>query len=333
VSHAPDVDVVIALYRPGDWIDACLASIRAQRDVALRTILVDDDPSAPMAASLADTMADALAIPTSENRGFAAASNAGISAGDAPFVLCLNQDASLAPDYVVRLVTLMRAKPELGSASGKILRVRSPTGPADGTLDSAGLEMRPGRRAVDVGQGAVDDGRFDGEREVFGVSAAAALYRRSALDRVACEGAAFDDSFFMYKEDVDLAWRLRRAGYDARVDGEALAYHGRSASGPPPGRGVEGVLAVLSHELAKPKRIRRLSWRNQLLLIVKNEDPRSIGDALGHLVRAQVLHACVDLVLDPVGGLLNRLRLLPQLPGALARRDGRYELDLNRWLP
>jgi GT2 family glycosyltransferase len=332
VSHAPDVDVVIALHRPGAWIDACLASVRAQRDVALRTILVDDDPSTQMAGALADMMEDGVAIPTTKNRGFAAASNAGISAGSAPFVLCLNQDASLAPDYVQRLVTLMRSTPQLGSASGKILRVRSPSGPADGTLDSAGLEMRRGRRAVDVGQGAVDDGSYDGQREVFGVSAAAALYRRSALERVAAEGAAFDDSFFMYKEDVDLAWRLRRAGYDARVDGEALAYHGRSAAGPPPGRGLGGLLALLTHELAKPKRIRRLSWRNQMLLIVKNESPSSIGDALGQLVRAQLLHACVDLVLDPVGGLLNRLRLLPQLPGAIVRRDGRYDVDVSRWL-
>lgn len=333
MSGSPDVDVVIALHRPGAWIEACLASVRAQRDVALRTILVDDDPSEPMATSLAATMDDALALPTSENRGFAAASNAGISAGSAPLVLCLNQDASLAPDYVARLVTLMRSTPELGSASGKILRVRSPIGPADGTLDTAGLEMRSGRRAVDVGQGAVDDGSFDGEREVFGVSAAAALYRRSALERVASEGAVFDESFFMYKEDVDLAWRLRRAGYAARVDGEALAFHGRSAAGPPPGRGVGALIALLSHEWAKPKRIRRLSWRNQMALIVKNESPSSIGDALGQLVRAQVIHACVDLVLDPVGGLLNRLRVLPQLPGALARRDGRYGVDLGRWLP
>ena len=333
MSGQPDVDVVIALHRPGAWIEVCLASVRSQRDVALRTILVDDDPSAPMAASLAATMDDGLAIPAAENQGFAAASNAGISAGSAPLVLCLNQDASLAPDYVARLVTLMRSRPELGSVSGKILRVRSPNGPADGTLDSAGLEMRPGRRAVDLGQGVADDGSLDGEREVFGVSAAAALYRRSALEQGASEGAVFDESFFMYKEDVDLAWRLRRAGYDARVDGDALAYHGRSASGPPPRRGVRGVLAVLSHEWAKPKRIRRLSWRNQILLIAKNESPSSIGNALSQLVRAQVLHACVDLFLDPVGGLLNRLRLLPQLPGALARRDGRYAVDLNRWLP
>jgi GT2 family glycosyltransferase len=333
VSRSPDVDVVIALHRPGAWIDACLASLRSQRDVALRTILVDDDPAAPMASALAETMTDGLAIPTTQNRGFAAATNAGISAGDAPYVLCLNQDASLAPDYVVRLVTLMRSTPELGSASGKILRVRSPVGPADGTLDSAGLEMRPGRRAVDLGQGAVDDGRFDGEREVFGVSAAAALYRRSALERVACEGAVFDDSFFMYKEDVDLAWRLRRAGYEARVDGDALAYHGRSAAGPPPGRGIGGLLAILTHEWAKPKHIRRLSWRNQLLLIVKNESPGSIDEAFGQLVRAQVLHACADVILDPIGGVMNRIRVLPQLPGALARRDGRYGVDVDRWLP
>ncbi len=213
VSLTPDVDVVIALHRPGTWIDACLESVVSQRDVAVRTILVDDDPSSPLAASLAAAMPNGVAITTTRNRGFAAANNAGIAAGDAPFVLCLNQDARLAADYLARLVAVLESSPRVGSASGKILRVHSPTGRTDGIIDSAGLEMRAGRRAIDIGQGSRDDSQFDGQREVFGVSAAAAVYRRSALDAVSSDGQVFDESFFMYKEDVDLAWRLRRAGY------------------------------------------------------------------------------------------------------------------------
>ena len=100
--------------------------------------------------------------------------------------------------------------------------------------------MRAGRRAIDIGQGSRDDSRFDGQREVFGVSAAAALYRRSALDAVSSDGQAFDEAFFMYKEDVDLAWRLRRAGYAACVASEAVAYHGRTAAGRPPRDGMAG---------------------------------------------------------------------------------------------
>ena len=333
MSRSPDVDVVVALHRPGAWIGACLESVGSQRDVVVRTILVDDDPSSPLAASLAAAMPNAIAITTTRNRGFAAANNAGIAAGDAPFVLCLNQDARLAADYLARLVALLESSPWVGSASGKILRVHSPTGRTDGTIDSAGLEMRAGRRAIDIGQGSRDDSRFDGQREVFGVSAAAAVYRRSALDAVSDGSQIFDESFFMYKEDVDLAWRLRRAGFGACVAGEAVAYHGRSAAGPPPREGLAGFLARWAHERAKPRRIRRLSWQNQMLTIAKNESPASIGAALLPLSRAQILHACADLVLDPIGGLVNRLRLIPRISRTVARRDGRFTIDLRRWLP
>ena len=333
MSRRPDVDVVIALYRPGAWIDGCLESVRAQRGVAVRTILVDDDPSSPLAASLAARMPDAVAIGTTRNRGYAAANNAGIAAGDAPFVLCLNQDARLAPDYLARLVALLRASPRVGSASGKVLRVRSPAGRPDGTIDSAGLKMEAGRRAIDIGQGSLDDSQFDGQREVFGVSAAAALYRRTALDAVSTAGEVFDESFFMYKEDVDLAWRMRRAGFDAWVDGEAVAYHGRSAAAAPPQTGINRLFALWAQERAKPKRIRRLSWRNQMLMIAKNESSASIGAALPRLMRMQILHACADLLLDPVGGLANRLRLTFRIRRTIAERDRGFSVDLSRWLP
>lgn len=332
MSPQSDVDVVIALYRPGAWIDGCLASVRAQRDVAVRTILVDDDPSSPLAEELALDMPDAIAIPSTRNRGYAAANNAGIAAGTAPFVLCLNQDARLAPDYLARLMELFSSTPRLGAAAGKLLQLSSPTGTADGTIDSAGLMMEGGRRAIDVGQGQVDRAQFDRRSEVFGVSAAAGLYRRTALDAVSIDGAVFDEAFFMYKEDVDLAWRLRRAGFIACVDGEAIGYHGRSAGRQPVQGGVAGLLALWAQERAKPRRVRRLSWRNQMLLIIKNEGRDSIGGALVPLSLVQVMHACADLVLDPIGGLLNRLRLIALIPHAIRQRDGRFSVDLRRWL-
>ena len=327
-----DVDVVIALYRPGAWIDGCLASVRAQERVAVRTILVDDDPVTPIASSLATTMPDAIAIRATENRGFAAANNAGIAAGSAPFVLCLNQDARLSPTYLNRLTTLLRGNPRIASASGKLLRLPSPTEPSDGTIDSLGLAMEPGRRAIDLGQGEPDSTAPDGTCEVFGVSAAAGLYRRSALEAVSTDGLVFDESFFMYKEDVDLAWRLRRAGYIACVDRDAIGYHGRSAGRPSNDGGVAGFLRLWAHERAKPKRVRRLSWRNQMLLVMKNEGVSSIGPGLAPMALVQLLHACADLVLDPIGGLANRVRLVPQIPRAIRQRDGRFTADLRRWL-
>lgn len=330
---SPRVDVVVALYRPGAWIDGCLASIRAQRDVRVRTILVDDDPGRPLARELAATVPGAIALECTRNRGFAAANNAGIAAGDAPIVVCLNQDARLEDDYLARLLPHFRSMPGLASASGKLLHQSSPESGPDGRIDSAGLVMLPGRRAVDEGQGEVDDGRFDGWREVFGVSAAAAAYRRNALEAVSNGAAVFDETFIMYKEDVDLAWRLRRAGFTAGVDGAAVAYHGRGAGRASPANGLFGrAMMMWSQERAKPTWVRRLSWRNQMLLIVKNESAASFASALPALIAMQIAHAAIDLLLDPFGSLVNRCRLVAELPRALRSRDGRAAVDLSRWL-
>ena len=69
-----------------------------------------------------------------------------------------------------------------------------------------------------------------------------------------------------------------------------------------------------------------------MLLIMKNETRSSIGRALLPLSLVQVMHACADLVLDPIGGLVNRLRVIALIPRAIRQRDGRFSVDLSRWL-
>lgn len=331
----PRVDVVIALFRPGSWIEACLESVAAQHGVQPHLILVDDDPGEPLAARLAAAYGgDAEAIETRRNRGFAAATNSGISAGRSPLVLCLNQDARLAHDYLERLVARFKSDDHLAAVSGKLLHVAAPGDPPDGLIDSAGIGFRRGRRGTDIGQGAVDDGRFDGWREVFGVSAAAALYRRDALQRVARGGRVFDERFVMYKEDVDLAWRLRRAGYAAGVDGTAIALHGRGVGRPPR---VSAPLAFLRRlwiqERGKGSRARRLAWRNQMLMQIENESVASLGQALPWLFAVQAAHAAFDLALDPIGGLTNRARMLVEAVDHMRSRDPRFRgADLGEWL-
>ena len=323
------VDVVVPIYRPGPWIERCLRSVAEQRGAEVRLVLVDDDPATPMAADLAArARTQAVALGTDRNRGFAAAVNAGIALGDAPFVLTLNQDASIARDYLRRLVDRMEADPGLGSAAGKLLHVAAPGGEPDGMIDSAGLRMGRARRAADIGQGEPDDGRFDAWREVFGVSAAAALYRRAALEAVSDDGQIFDERFFMYKEDVDLAWRLRLRGYRAGVDGVAIGWHARGSSRVAPDErlapALRRVIALWRQERAKPAILRERSWRNQWLMVLKNERPDQFLRALPEHLAAEAALTAVGLPLDPIATIRSRLRLLRELPAALERRRAAF---------
>jgi cellulose synthase/poly-beta-1,6-N-acetylglucosamine synthase-like glycosyltransferase len=198
--------------------------------------------------------------------------------------------------------------------------------------------MRRARRAVDIGQGEEDRGRSDGCIEVFGVSAAAGLYRRAALEQVALDGAVLDPRFVMYKEDVDLAWRLRAAGWIAAVHTDAVAFHARGAERAPdtaPGPAVR-ALGILGQERAKSRRVRQLAWRNQLLMLIKNEDSSDLARSLPDLVLMQMAYASAGLLVDPVGTVAVRLTSLGAFLEAFRTRRAWRRSRTTRvsaWLP
>lgn len=332
-----DVDVIIPVHCPGDWLTPCLASVFASRGVDVGVIVVDNSgPHDPPAERPAPNPALTwLAI--GKNLGFSAACNRGIAVGSAPFVLCLNQDARVSSDFLVRLLAIIRDDATIGAASGKVLHVPGALAVPDGQIDTMGIEMRTGRRGVDIGQGALDDGSFDGRREVFGVSGAVALYRRAALAEVAESGQVFDERFFMYKEDVDLAWRLRAAGYRSVVDSFAVAYHGRSI-GRQDEIGSRGASArrLWVQERHKPAWARHRAWRNQILMLIKNERVSDFGRSAADLALRELVLLGVGLGLDPLGTLAARVKILRELPEALRRRRAARRVARVRvsgWLP
>ncbi len=186
------------------------------------------------------------------NRGFAAAVNQGISAATGAYVLLLNDDVVLGPGYVRALVAVLQLDPTRGSATGRLLRPTSPDGSV--AVDSTGHVMYRCVWARNRDQGELDRGVARDSGEVFGVSAAASLYRRSMLDDVAVEGEVFDESFGSYLEDVDFDWRARIRGWSSWYESQAIAVHERGPS-----------------RARLPSRVQRGILRNRLLMIVKND--------------------------------------------------------------
>lgn len=87
--------------------------------------------------------------------------------------------------------------------------------------------MKRNRRAIDRGSGEVDNGQYNKQSYVFGVSGAAAIYKRDMINSIAIDGEFFDESFFAYKEDVDVSWRAQIAGWVAYFVHDAFAQHDR----------------------------------------------------------------------------------------------------------
>jgi GT2 family glycosyltransferase len=133
---------------------------------------------------------------------------------------------------------------------------------------------------INRGEGETDIGQFEKPQEVFGVSGACALYRIAALQDVAIHNEYFDQDFFAYKEDIDLAWRLRWYGYESWYCPTARAYHYRGLSAP----ATPGVMAKIMHRRGISKRLRILSFRNHHLMLIKNDRFGLLGTSIFSLL-------------------------------------------------
>lgn len=239
------VSVVLVTWNSARYLRRCLEGLRQQSHSAVELIAIDN-ASSDDSAALVEPHAQTL-IRNDTNRGFSAAVNQGIAAARGAYVLLLNPDCYLEPEYIERLVAAM-SRSDVGSATGLLMRARGPEiEPADG-IDSAGIRMTRTGRHLDTATIS---------SEVFGVSGAAAMYRMTFLRDVAVDGEIFDEDFFAYREDADLAWRGRLFGWRALCEPRAVAYH------------VRRVTPEARQSL--PAEINMHSVKNRFLLRLKNE--------------------------------------------------------------
>ncbi|MEX2015760.1 MAG: glycosyltransferase family 2 protein [Candidatus Hydrogenedentales bacterium] len=211
--------IVVPTYIRADLLAECLASLEAQTYTGFEVVVVDDgSPAGADIERLADRFSTRL-VRLPLNRGFAFAANAGLAEADSPLVMLLNDDMTLAPDCLERLIAGLEADDAV-CAAPLILWRDSPD-----IVYSAGDGQRVDGRPVPLGF-RCPRAAFTPEIEVFGASAGAALYRRSALEAV----GGFDTRFGSYYEDSDLNFRFQLAGFRAICVAGAIAYHVGSAS-------------------------------------------------------------------------------------------------------
>jgi GT2 family glycosyltransferase len=258
---------------PWEEIEACIDAVLNStfQDFRLR---YTENPH-PTAPSLAEKVSaryggDArLQIQINdENTGYAGAHNQFFLESDDELLMVLNPDAVLDPDFLQEILTVFE-NPRAGAATGKMVKpLEHPGQPR--VLDGTGIILFRSRRARERGQLDLDHGQFDRFTEVFGVSGTAAVFRKQALEAVKLGVSEyFDDDFFAYWEDFDLSWRLRLAGYTCHYVPGAVVSHAR-AVGLSPGGPIH-LVRYIRHHRAFPVKIRRWSWRNHLLSVVKND--------------------------------------------------------------
>ena len=280
----PLVSVIVPCYNGMKFLPVCLPSLASLDYPEMEVILLDDASTDGTPDFIAKNYSQYRLVRHEENRGFAATLNEGFAESRGKYVFFVNQDTVHSSDYLKICVSRLEERPDLAAITGKVCKFDFDTVQPTKIIDSVGLVMLKNRRVLDLGQGEEDSGQYESGQEIFGVSGQNPLYRRSALEEVliplggrcGAAGAAhqarpagelFDQDLFMYKEDVDLAWRLRLAGWRAWYEPRARAWHGRATSAVPRLNSLE----ILANRRRMSRFQKYHSLKNRYLVMFKNE--------------------------------------------------------------
>lgn len=313
-EKSPTYTVAIINFGQDELLPACLFYVKKQTAQPTQIIVVDN-----LGQLLGDVnwMDGVTFLQPAKNLGYAGGSNLALSRCQTDYILVMNPDVLLETDYSARLLTYLEQERQTAVVGGLLLRYDFANDNPTNIIDSAGIVGSRSGRFWDRGQGSEWAGQYTSGL-VFGVSGAAALFRVEALRAVAVNGEAFDEDMLAYKEDIDMAWRLRLRGWSSAILVEAVAYHGRAAGGSENGW-RERLAARRRHTMTA----RRLAFKNQFLLLVKNGNSRDL-DLWPAFMRLLILvgYTCI---FEP-----SVLRVVPELISQLPRAWAKRRLQKNQ---
>ena len=219
------ISAIVVNYNGAECLYACLSSLCTQTWPDLEVIVVDN-ASTDGSDRIPDEYASRVRLIRSmENLGYGRGINTGIAAASGDAILALNNDIILDRSCVELLARAMETDPRIGMCGPKMLL-------PDGRLNSTGICISRSGAAWNRDMGEEDRGAEAIQGEILGPCGGAALYRRVMLEQI----GSFEESFFMYMEDVDLAARARLTGWSCRYVPEAVVVH---ANGATAGRGSD----------------------------------------------------------------------------------------------
>jgi GT2 family glycosyltransferase len=317
------VSVLITTYNSAAILETCLNSVFQQDYRNIEVIVIDNASTDETRDVLKRAGRDAKIVCNESNTGFAAAQNQAISLAHGDWLLSLNPDVVLSNNFISRLVAAGETEPSIGAVCGKLLRWLPQQ--AEGRtqiIDSTGIYFLKNLRHLDRGSDQPDQGQYERPEYVIGATGAAALYRRAMIEDISVRGEFFDEEFFVYREDADVAWRAQLLGWKCLYTPEAIAWH------------VRRVTPERFKDL--PDLINRHSIKNRFLMRAKNLSVTAYLKLIGPITLRDALIFGYCLVFRPrlltgLKVLWTRRKSIHEKRGWIQARRRVSDADMARW--
>lgn len=308
------VSVIIVYYSCREDLVALLNSLNVQTALPAEVLIIDNSLQLNMEGEILNLTVKILR--PQKNLGFCAGNNLGINSAKSPFLFFCNPDVVLQSKTIELLHAFLNENNKIAAAGPKLLSSRDPK-----FIDSAGIEFVQNRQFKNYGEGELDRPEYNVRREVFGLCAAALMIKRQALEDIALnlhgKREYFDDDFFAYKDDVDLAYRLHHRDWKLYYVPEVVAYHKRS------------VVKLKKDKIKVDDfSLRSLSWRNHFFVLIKNEPLSSLFKNCPRIFWPQ-FKKLIFLIFFQGKNVLIMKEIIKLLPKMLAKRKQIFATSIN----
>lgn len=291
------LSIIIINYKSEPILKKCLKSINYNHSYEI--IIVDNENNPKLMQKISQYPKVSI-LPFKGNLGFSGGNNRGILQAKGEYIMTLNADVFLGKNYIKNCLEFLDKHQEYASIQGKLLfnQNKKIIDATSNYLTKIGFAFAENHLKKDY---------HPKSQEVFGVCAAAAIYRKKALEDVKFHREYFDNDFFAYLEDVDLDWRLKLKGYKSYFIDSAIAYHIREST-------------------TNIRYRQKQALRNVAFLVFKNDN------FIGILWKLP-FYFCLDIIFGYFRHILDFLLLFPKM---IQKRKiiqkNKKKIDFKKWI-
>jgi GT2 family glycosyltransferase len=251
------VAAIVVSHNSSHCLGRCLYGLAAQEHPCDEIVVVDSGSADRQYLSILEQQYS-LQLQLADNIGFSQANNLGLDkiSSNTDFVLFVNPDVFLLPDFISKALNICDSDSEIGVVSGKLLGYNLDDDEPSGRIDSTGIRRKLYGRWYDRGQGETDTGQYDKQEAMPALCGALLFCRQRALQSL--QDPVFDPDFFLYKEDIELSLRLRKRGWKLLYHPDLSAYHCR---------GWQNERSGMAYSL------RKMAAKSEILLYKKHPSP------------------------------------------------------------